>query len=77
MKCSECGHENRNVARFCEECAAPLGRKCRSCGADLRAKAKFCDECAAPLAAVLACPTSLWLEESIEARAAGPGGPSR
>ena len=49
MKCSGCGHENRNAAKFCEECAAPLGRKCARCGADLRAVAKFCDECAAPV----------------------------
>jgi Double zinc ribbon len=49
MKCSGCGHENRDAAKFCEECAAPLGRKCRSCGADLRPAAKFCDECASPV----------------------------
>ena len=49
MKCSGCGHENRDVAKFCEECAGPLGRKCGRCGADLRPVAKFCDECAAPL----------------------------
>jgi class 3 adenylate cyclase/tetratricopeptide (TPR) repeat protein len=49
MKCSGCGHENRDAAKFCEECAAPLGRKCRRCGADLRPVAKFCDECAAPV----------------------------
>jgi class 3 adenylate cyclase len=49
MKCSGCGHENRDTAKFCEECGAALGRKCASCGADLRAVAKFCDECAAPV----------------------------
>ena len=49
MKCSGCGHENRDVAKFCEECASPLGRKCARCGADLRPVAKFCDECAAPV----------------------------
>jgi tetratricopeptide (TPR) repeat protein len=36
MKCSGCGHENRAAAKFCEECAAPLGRKCARCGGDLR-----------------------------------------
>jgi class 3 adenylate cyclase len=50
MKCSGCGHENRDAAKFCEECAAPLGRKCGGCGADLRPAAKFCDECALPVA---------------------------
>src|SRR5262245_25364700 len=49
MKCSGCDHENRDVAKFCEECAAPLGRKCARCGVDLRPVAKFCDECAAPV----------------------------
>src|SRR5262249_21359000 len=49
MKCSGCGHENRDAAKFCEECASPLGRKCARCGADLRPVAKFCDECAAPV----------------------------
>jgi class 3 adenylate cyclase/predicted ATPase len=50
MKCPGCGHENRDAAKFCEECAAPLGRKCAGCGADLRPVAKFCDECATPVA---------------------------
>jgi zinc-ribbon domain len=27
MKCSGCGHENRDTAKFCEECAAPLGNR--------------------------------------------------
>ena len=49
MKCSGCGHENRDAAKFCEECAAPLGRKCAGCGAELRPVAKFCDECAFPV----------------------------
>src|SRR5437899_2153991 len=49
MKCSGCGHENRDAAKFCEECAAPLGRKCAGCGAELRPVAKFCDECATPV----------------------------
>src|SRR5262245_51256308 len=58
MKCSGCGHENRDAAKFCEECAAPLGRKCARCGAELRPVAKFCDECAFSVAdASLARPT--------------------
>ena len=50
MKCFGCGHENRDAAKFCEECAAPLGRKGAGCGAELRPVAKFCDECATPVA---------------------------
>jgi len=45
--CSACGHENRAGAKFCEECATPLGHSCASCGAELRPSAKFCDECGA------------------------------
>jgi class 3 adenylate cyclase/tetratricopeptide (TPR) repeat protein len=48
MKCAACTHENRDGARFCQECAAPLKRVCASCGAELGPTAKFCDECAAP-----------------------------
>jgi class 3 adenylate cyclase/tetratricopeptide (TPR) repeat protein len=51
MKCAGCGHENREAAKFCEECAAPLKRLCASCGSELRPAAKFCDECGASLAA--------------------------
>ncbi|MGH7823117.1 MAG: zinc-ribbon domain-containing protein, partial [Candidatus Binatia bacterium] len=49
MRCSACGHENRDGAKFCEECATPFGRMCERCGADLGARAKFCSECAAPV----------------------------
>ena len=38
MKCSGCGHENRDAAKFSEEYAAPLGRKYTGCGAELRAE---------------------------------------
>src|SRR5438128_1577530 len=50
MKCLACGHENRDSAKFCEECAVALERRCGACGAQLRPTAKFCDECAAPAA---------------------------
>ena len=48
MKCARCQHENRPGAKFCEECAAPLGRVCATCGVQRSATAKFCSECAAP-----------------------------
>src|SRR5205814_1446166 len=53
VNCSSCGHPNRDQARFCEQCAAPLERKCSACGAALRPTAKFCDECASPVAPAL------------------------
>ena len=48
MKCARCHHENESSAKFCEECAAPLGRVCASCGRQLSPTAKFCPECAHP-----------------------------
>src|SRR5215475_311847 len=48
MRCLRCQHENRSAAKFCEECAAPLGRSCAHCGAPLSPTAKFCSECAHP-----------------------------
>ena len=49
MTCPACGHENRPVAKFCEDCAAPISRLCASCGSELRPTAKFCDECGAEI----------------------------
>ncbi len=50
MKCPACQHENRDGAKFCEECASALKRACGGCGAELRPTAKFCDECGSPVA---------------------------
>src|SRR5262245_45860457 len=51
MQCLRCQHHNRDSAKFCEECAAPLGRTCSRCGTRLSPSAKFCPECAHPVAA--------------------------
>jgi class 3 adenylate cyclase len=45
-----CRHENEEGAKFCEECAAPLGRTCAKCGRPLSPTAKFCPGCAHPAA---------------------------
>ena len=50
MKCPKCHHENEEGAKFCEECASPLGRACVKCGRPLSPKAKYCPECAHPTA---------------------------
>jgi len=31
MRCSKCGVENPDRAKFCEECASPFTRRCHSC----------------------------------------------
>jgi class 3 adenylate cyclase/tetratricopeptide (TPR) repeat protein len=45
MKCPKCDHENTAEAKFCEHCAAPLGRACANCGSRASSRAKFCSEC--------------------------------
>jgi len=45
MNCPKCGHENAVDAKFCEECAAPLGRACSNCGSRVSSTAKFCPQC--------------------------------
>ena len=49
MKCPTCEHENPVAANFCEQCAAPLGRRCASCGTELSATANFCPQCGHPV----------------------------
>jgi class 3 adenylate cyclase/tetratricopeptide (TPR) repeat protein len=45
MKCPKCQHENAAIAKFCEECTAPLPRTCVECGSGVSLTAKFCSEC--------------------------------
>jgi class 3 adenylate cyclase/tetratricopeptide (TPR) repeat protein len=49
MRCSKCGSDNREGAKFCRECASPLSTKCAACGSLNQPGAKFCDECGASL----------------------------
>ena len=49
MRCSKCGADNREAARFCDGCGAQLPVQCPSCGTLLRAGARFCDSCSAAL----------------------------
>jgi class 3 adenylate cyclase/predicted ATPase len=51
MRCSKCGSDNREGAKFCNDCGTPLGTKCAACEALNQAGAKFCDECGAALIA--------------------------
>ena len=45
MRCSKCGADNRDTARFCNGCGAPVQTQCPSCGALGRPRASFCDAC--------------------------------
>jgi len=49
MRCSKCGSDNREGAKFCNECGTPFGTKCAACGAHNQPDAKFCDDCGAAL----------------------------
>jgi Double zinc ribbon len=51
MKCPSCGCDNREGAKFCGECAAPLATlACPSCGTANPKGRKFCGSCGQPLA---------------------------
>jgi ribosomal protein L40E len=58
MRCSKCGAENLDRAKFCEECGSPFARRCPSCDAENSPTAKFCIECASLLA--YKPPSSAW-----------------
>jgi class 3 adenylate cyclase/tetratricopeptide (TPR) repeat protein len=63
MKCPNCEHENSVGAKFCEQCATPLGRACGNCGGAVSSTARFCPQCGHPVKPVaddprFASPTS-------------------
>ena len=58
IRCTKCGAENREGAKFCSECATSFATKCPRCGAANAPGAKFCDECAASLASPSSVPQS-------------------
>jgi class 3 adenylate cyclase len=49
MRCSQCGFENRETVRFCEECGAKLELRCSACGTTVPIGRKFCGGCGQPL----------------------------
>src|ERR1700736_1243821 len=77
MRCSTCGSENPDGAKFCDGCAAPLPLLCPSCGALNRASANFCIECAAALGPVpvAARPSDAAQPTQPEKRSIGLGAP--
>jgi hypothetical protein len=50
MRCSNCGVENPERAKFCIECASPFAERCLACGAENPPRAKFCAQCSTPIA---------------------------
>src|SRR5215472_7626537 len=49
MRCSKCGAENPDRAKFCGECASAFTLRCPSCNSENSLIAKFCIECGKPL----------------------------
>jgi class 3 adenylate cyclase/tetratricopeptide (TPR) repeat protein len=45
MRCTACGHDNRDTAAFCESCGGRLAVACARCSNELRPGARFCDGC--------------------------------
>ncbi|NIS67387.1 MAG: guanylate cyclase, partial [Proteobacteria bacterium] len=45
MKCPKCQFDNREGAKFCNECGNKLEVACPECGKINRLGSKFCDEC--------------------------------
>lgn len=45
VKCSSCGADIPEKAKFCPECGNKQGLTCPKCGASVKKSAKFCPEC--------------------------------
>jgi class 3 adenylate cyclase/tetratricopeptide (TPR) repeat protein len=66
MKCPNCQFENREEAKFCNECGSKFELTCPECGATNRAGSKFCDECGSKLSLpVEKAPKDLSLDEKV------------
>ncbi|NNL75091.1 MAG: AAA family ATPase, partial [Desulfobacterales bacterium] len=50
MKCPQCGSENREGVKFCEECGEKIEITCPKCGTKTTPGKKFCGECGHKLA---------------------------
>lgn len=67
MKCLSCQSDNREGARFCQECGDKLGLACPNCGSKNPPVSKFCDECGIKLTLTAASTQrELSLNEKIE-----------
>jgi class 3 adenylate cyclase len=49
VECGLCGTLNRDLARFCGGCGAPLGRVCPTCKSEIDGSLRFCDQCGTAL----------------------------
>jgi predicted ATPase/class 3 adenylate cyclase len=49
MMCPTCRDDNRDGAKFCNNCGVPLPLRCPGCGTENRPGAKFCSDCGTAL----------------------------
>src|SRR5215510_7248229 len=49
MRCPQCEHENKDGAKFCNECGNKLEVVCPACATLNSPGSKFCNECGASL----------------------------
>src|SRR5436309_2135266 len=68
MRCSRCGHENKEGARFCNECGSKLEIICATCATPNPPGSKFCSGCGSPL-------TGQSRVQSLESRVPPPSSP--
>ena len=51
MRCPQCGHDNKEKAKFCNECGSRLEVICAACATPNPLGSKFCSGCGSPLTA--------------------------
>jgi predicted ATPase len=51
MRCPQCQGDNRDTAKFCEQCGSRLVRTCPGCGQEASLRANFCPDCGTRLSA--------------------------
>ena len=51
MRCSNCGSDNPDGLKFCNQCGAAFHSRCAQCGFDNAPDAKFCGQCGTALTA--------------------------
>ncbi|MBV8772660.1 MAG: AAA family ATPase, partial [Deltaproteobacteria bacterium] len=59
MRCSNCGNNNPDGLKFCNQCGARFKARCSKCGFDNAPGARFCGECGVALSAGEPAPAPL------------------
>jgi class 3 adenylate cyclase len=73
VPCRACGHQNEPLARFCNQCGAPLGG-CPHCGGQNPPGSRFCQGCGQSLAGRAGGYTPRHLAEDVLRRGGGVEG---